>query len=44
MWDVIINLIYDRSCRNYLAAAEAARMVDLTIGHSETTPDLTDSR
>jgi hypothetical protein len=25
MWDVIINLIYHRSCRNYLAAARKQR-------------------
>jgi hypothetical protein len=31
MWDVIINLIYHRSCRNYLAGAAAARTVELRI-------------
>jgi hypothetical protein len=35
MWDVIINLIYHRSCRNYLAAAEVARLVQLRISRTE---------
>jgi hypothetical protein len=44
MWDIIINLIYHRSCRNYLAAAEVARIVDLRITGTEAAPDLADSQ
>jgi hypothetical protein len=25
MWDIIVNLIYHQSCRNYLAAARKQR-------------------